>query len=128
MSAFMRGVLCVVSAERNFLLTRRSDIIVESKRYVRGLRRKPVRVLDPENEPDKVVKPRPEFAQVAAEESVKKQRRTNVTSGREHPEVRDPAVKKSIQSTVKHAEVTFANDQLDGLRFERAFPGDKRLA
>lgn len=123
MSAFMRGVTCLISAERNAFLTRRCDIkvSVESKRYVRGLRRKPTRVILPED-----VKPPPEFDQPAAAESLKKQKRANVTSAAETPE--DPAVKKPIQSFGKHVQVTAAKDQVDGLRFERAFPGDKRLA
>ncbi|KAA8594185.1 hypothetical protein FQN60_005019 [Etheostoma spectabile] len=57
MAAYIRSVICLFSIERNAFLTRGSRVIVESKRYVRGLRRTPVRVLLPENGTDKVLKP-----------------------------------------------------------------------
>ncbi|TDH14633.1 hypothetical protein EPR50_G00022260 [Perca flavescens] len=52
MAAYMRSVIRLVAIERNAFLTRGSSVIEESKRYVRGLRRTPVRVLT-----EKVLKP-----------------------------------------------------------------------
>lgn len=121
MAAYMRSVICLVSIERNAFLTRGSGVFVESKRYVRGLRRKPVRVLFPEEETDKVIKPAPA--------GLKREKEARVTATTRHLEERDSVKKRSdinVQSTVKYAAV--AKDQIDGLRFERAFPGDKRLA
>ncbi|XP_034723084.1 rRNA methyltransferase 3A, mitochondrial [Etheostoma cragini] len=113
MAAYMRSVICLVSFERNAFLSRGSRVIVESKRYVRGLRRTPVRVLLPENGTDKVLKP----AGLNAPALIR------------HPEERDFVnARDNVQSSTKHAHVTAAKDHIDGLRFERAFPGDKRLA
>lgn len=115
----MRSVMCLVSTERSAYLRRGSGVVVESKRYVRGLRRKPVRVLLPEAEP-----PQSQPAGLRRETEAK------VTAATRHLGESD-CVKKNrrdvnVQSTVKHAAVS--KDQVDGLRFERAFPGDKRLA
>ncbi|XP_042343100.1 rRNA methyltransferase 3A, mitochondrial [Plectropomus leopardus] len=119
MAAYMRSVICLVSIERNVFLSRRSGVIVESKRYVRGLRRTPVRVLFPDNETDKVLKPQPAGPNV-------KKKEEKVTASIKHPEERDAVkVKNDAQSVTKHA---VTKDQIDGVRFERAFPGDKRLA
>jgi len=128
MAALMRGVICLVSIERNAFLSKRMGFVEESKRYIRGLRRKPVQVLFPENETGKVAKPPPESHQ-AAKQHVKKQRDTEVTSALDHAEQSGPVkTRRDVQSTVKHPQVTFTKDQVDGLRFEKAVPGDKRLA
>lgn len=120
MAAYMRSVICLVSIERNAFLTRGSSIVVQSKRYVRGLRRKPVRVLFPENETDKVHKP-------SAGQKINRETEAQFTSTTRHLEESDFVnTRSNVQSTLKHAHVT--KDQIDGLRFERALPGDKRLA
>ncbi|XP_044059047.1 rRNA methyltransferase 3A, mitochondrial [Siniperca chuatsi] len=127
MAAYMRSVTCLVSIERNAFLTRGSGIVVESKRYVRGLRRKPVRVLFPENETDKVLKPPPQSQ--SGGQHVKRDKEAKVTATSRHLEENDfVKARSNVQSTIKHAHVTVTKDQIDGLRFERAFPGDKRLA
>lgn len=123
MAAYMRRVICLVSTERNAFLTRGSGVAVESKRYVRGLRRKPVRVLFPESETGKVLKPPPQSQ--PAELNVKREKKPKVTSATRHPEERDSV---SVQWAIKHAQVSVAKDHIDGFRFERALPGDKRLA
>uniref|UniRef100_A0A3B5BG59 Mitochondrial rRNA methyltransferase 3 n=1 Tax=Stegastes partitus TaxID=144197 RepID=A0A3B5BG59_9TELE len=127
MAAYMRGVMCLLSIERSALLTQRSGIIVETKRYVRGLRRKPVKVLFPENEKGKVLRPPPQSED--AEPSVQRRKEAKVTSTREHPGETDfVKTRSNVLSDVTHAHVGVTKDQVDGLRFERAFPGDKRLA
>ncbi|XP_070826745.1 rRNA methyltransferase 3A, mitochondrial [Chaetodon trifascialis] len=126
MAAYMRGVICLLSIERNAFLTRGNGI-VESKRYVRGLRRKPVRVLFPENETGNVRKPMPQSQ--PAGQNVKREREVKVTATTKHHEERDfGKARGNVQSAVKDAYVTVSKDLTDGLRFERAFPGDKRLA
>lgn len=113
----MRSVICLVSIERNAFLSRGCGVIVESKRYVRGLRRKPVRVLLPENET--VLKPTPQPHPAGL--NLKRVKATV-----KHPEETDFVnMRNNVQSTIKHA---VTKDQIDGLRFERAFPGDKRLS
>lgn len=99
--------------------------MVEPKRYVRGLRRKPVNVLFPEQQTGKVVKSPSEGDQTA----VKPQRKTNVTSAVEKTDTKNLVRKKDdAYSTVQHLRAADTKDQVDGLRFERAFQGDKRLA
>ncbi|XP_037534182.1 rRNA methyltransferase 3A, mitochondrial [Nematolebias whitei] len=127
MAAFMRGVKCLVSTERNVLLIKRSGIFIESKRYVRGLKRKPVNVLFPENEPGKVVKPPSE---TRVKKPAEKQNATRITSKTTEYFEKDDSVKTSSpdQSTVRRPQVSAAKSQLDGLHIESAFPGDKRLS
>ncbi|XP_070762530.1 rRNA methyltransferase 3A, mitochondrial [Enoplosus armatus] len=126
MAAYMKSVICLVSIERNAFLTRGSGVVVESKRYVRGLRRKPVRVLFPENETDKVVKPKQQPQPTS--QDAKRQKEAKVTATRHLEESDFAKARSNVQSATKHAHVTVTKDQIDGLRFERAFPGDKRLA
>uniref|UniRef100_A0A1A7XHH6 RNA methyltransferase like 1 n=1 Tax=Iconisemion striatum TaxID=60296 RepID=A0A1A7XHH6_9TELE len=119
MAAFMRGVICLLSTERNAFLTKTNTFIIESKRHVRGLRRKPVRVLFPENDSNRVVK-----SQQQPEEKA-----TRITSKTQNIERKDPVKMRIIeQQSGKRPQVAVAKDQVDGLRFERAFPGDKRLS
>lgn len=114
----------LVSIERNALLTRGSGVIVGSKRYVRGLRRKPVRVLFPET--GEVLKTTPKSE--PAERNVKRERKVEkVTStAKQLEENVFVKARSNEQSATKHTAVI--KDHIDGLRFERAFPGDKRLA
>ncbi|XP_033953116.1 rRNA methyltransferase 3A, mitochondrial [Pseudochaenichthys georgianus] len=124
MAAYMRSMICLVSIERNvFLHSRGSGVIVETKRYVRGLRRNPVRVLFPENEADKVIKPRPQ----PAGRDVHREKGQKVKAAIKHPEEDFVKARSNVQATTTHAHVTGTKDHIDGLRFERAFPGDKRL-
>ena len=130
MAAYMRGVICLLSTERNAFMSRGSGVIVESKRYVRGLRRKPVRVLFPEDETvDVDVKESTRQSQPAGL-NVKREREVKVTAAPSRHQEESDFVKarSNVQSAVKDAHVTGTKDQVDGLRIERAFPGDKRLA
>ena len=120
----MRSVICLLSIERHAFLTRGSGVIVESKRYVRGLRRKPVRVLFPENQTDTVLKPTPQPQPAGL--NLKREKEAKVKATVKHPEETDFVdVRSNVQSSIKHA---VSKEQIGGLRFERAFPGDKRLA
>lgn len=126
MAAYMRSVICLVAIERHPYATRGKGFIVESKRYVRGMRRKPVRVLFPENETDKVLKASP-HAQPAVQ-NVKSERGVNFAAKtRRDAESVFAKERSNMHSSVKDPHVTVTKDQIDGLRFERAFPGDKRL-
>ncbi|XP_040901494.1 rRNA methyltransferase 3A, mitochondrial [Toxotes jaculatrix] len=128
MAAYVRSVVCLVSRERPAFLTGGSGVIVASKRYVRGLRRKPVKVLFPDVETDTAVKTRPQSR--TPEQHVKRGRKeeAKVPSAAEHlAESGSVKARSNEQPAMKHAHLSFAKDQVDGLRFERAFPGDKRL-
>ncbi|KAM4742512.1 rRNA methyltransferase 3A, mitochondrial [Anableps anableps] len=125
MAALIRGVIRLFPTERSVFLSTRSDIIVESKRFVRGLRRKPVRVLFPEKDTGKVVKP-PQQQHPQADHHAAEQKMGKNSSARGHPSRSDPVNMRS--ETAKHPHVPDAKDPVDRLRYERAFPGDKRLS
>lgn len=119
----MKNVTSLVfTIERNAFLTYRSGITAESKRYVRGLRRTPVRVLSPEKETGTIIKP----PKVQREEPViQKETRGRVSAATTE---RDAVKQMSdAPAATKHAFIRTKNE-VDGLRYERASPGDKRLA
>ncbi|XP_044209028.1 rRNA methyltransferase 3A, mitochondrial [Thunnus albacares] len=124
-ATYTRSVINFLSLERNALLSRGNGFLVESKRYVRGLRRRPVRVLLPENETGEVLK-----QSEPAVQNMKRQKEAKVTvTSAQHPGESDLVrARTGVQSPMKYAHVAASKDQIDGLRFERAFPGDKRLA
>ncbi|XP_062275656.1 rRNA methyltransferase 3A, mitochondrial [Scomber scombrus] len=119
-ASYAKNVICALSLNRNALLTRSNSFIVESKRYVRGLRRTPFKVLLPENETGEVLK-----QSEPAVQSMKRQKELKVTSSTgEHPGESDLF---RASGSLKSAHVAATKDHIDGLRFERALPGDKRL-
>lgn len=97
--------------------------MVETKRYVRGLRRNPVKVLYPNSETattkqqrsDKMDRMSPSMS-VGHKKSVKE---THVRS-----DFKAEAHKGILTKPSEHT----TSDLLGGLHFERAIPGDKRLA
>ncbi|XP_034460431.1 rRNA methyltransferase 3A, mitochondrial [Hippoglossus hippoglossus] len=133
MAAYMRNVMLLVSREQTAFLSRGCGAAVTSKRYVRGLRRKPVRVLypDAEEDPGPKTKPQPRFEdqherrvkkEVEKKKEVKK-KEVKVTAAAEHHEDRG-----SVRNRRNEPPVSVSKDQVDDVRFERAAPGDKRLA
>lgn len=122
MAACMRSVRRVIDFERQFFAARGTGIAVESRRYVRGLRRKPVRVIVPETEPDKVPKE-------ASQSQPRGQNIPSRTDGKPAAHERRAAEKDvaTAKNNGKPVHVTVTKDQIDGLRYERALPGDKRL-
>ncbi|AWO98803.1 putative rRNA methyltransferase 3 mitochondrial [Scophthalmus maximus] len=123
MAANVRSVLCLVSREqRSFLTSDSGRVVVAAKRYVRGLRRRPVAVLFPDDEAAPVAKScRP------AEQHVQRERKEPAAA--ERLEGRGPVEAKGREhAPAKYAFSNVTKDQVDGLRFERALPGDKRLA
>lgn len=125
MAALLRGVRLLFPIEESVFLSSRSDIIVDPKRFVRGLRRKPVKVLSFEDQAAKAPKQplpsRPDA--LAAKQEVKG---NSPAAPTRHPDRTDPANTRS--ETAKHPHFTITVDQVEGLRYERAFPGDKRLS
>lgn len=116
----MRNVFCLLSCERKAFLLGASCCrpIVESKRYVRGLRRKPVKVLFPEDDTSKVFKQQP----------APKQQHEKCETPKKRIEENAFAKDRSELTAPKYADKTLTKDEIAGLRIERAFPGDKRLA
>lgn len=116
MAAYARSVISLLSREQRAFLTRETGVVVASKRYVRGLRRKPVRVLQADNQP---------VESKGAQQHVKEKEEARVRSSEDRGSVK---ARTPVQPPVKHAPRSVGKDQVDGLRFERAVPGDKRLA
>ncbi|XP_068441478.1 rRNA methyltransferase 3A, mitochondrial [Clinocottus analis] len=117
MAAYMRSVICLVSTERSAFLSRGSGVVAEARRYVRALKRKPVRVLMPDTETERVIKP-------TAGRDVHGQKGRQVPAPMKHREEDFVKARRDKHSAVK---VSVTKDHIDGLRFERALPGDKRL-
>lgn len=127
MAAYMRSMICLVSKDRNAFFKNGGVISVESVRYIRGLRRKPVKVLFPENETDKGPYPTPQTQPAGL--NIKRERDAKVTATTRHHEASDfVKVRTNVHSATVDDHVIVKKDHIDGLRFERAFPGDKRLA
>lgn len=122
MAAYMRSVRRIFEVERQFFAARGTDIVVESRRYVRGLMRKPVRVIVPKSEPDKVLKNTPKSQ--PGGQNIKSKTDVKAAAHR-RPAGEDDAVAAQDSVIAVHAAVT--KDQIDGLRYDRALPGDKRL-
>lgn len=122
MAAYMRSVRRIIDFKGQFSAARRTDIAVESRRYVRGLRRKPVRVIVPEGEPGKVSKETPQ-SQPGGQNIRSK---TDVKAAAQTRRVAENDV-ITARNTVKAVHVTVTKEQIDDLRYERALPGDKRL-
>ncbi|CAB1347940.1 unnamed protein product [Coregonus sp. 'balchen'] len=135
MAAFVRGMFWhLLTAERSNILKKCNDCIVNLKRYVRVLKRRPVKVLYPDSETTSTTKQR-------SDQIVNKQSQRVASKVREYTvnaNLKNEKTDKSVfsmlcrsrngnaSSTSEHT--TNLKDQLGGLKFERAFPGDKRLA
>uniref|UniRef100_A0A3Q2Z443 Mitochondrial rRNA methyltransferase 3a n=2 Tax=Hippocampus comes TaxID=109280 RepID=A0A3Q2Z443_HIPCM len=112
---------CLFSLERAVFSPRGNIFSVETKRYVRGLRRRPVRVIFPENEPN-----RGDVKLPISEE--KKVVRVPLRAEQNLGDRGGVKRRNGEISPPKKAHVGGKSDQLDGIRFERASPGDKSLA
>uniref|UniRef100_A0A8C6THN5 Mitochondrial rRNA methyltransferase 3a n=1 Tax=Neogobius melanostomus TaxID=47308 RepID=A0A8C6THN5_9GOBI len=121
MAAYMRGMLCLLSCERKAFLLGASSCrpVVESKRYVRGLRRKPVKVLFPEDDTSNVIK---------QQSAPKQQREKSEKPTKGTKENAFARQLKSVHTAPNEIHAVPKRDEIDGLRFERANPEDKRLA
>ncbi|KAJ8347713.1 hypothetical protein SKAU_G00263020 [Synaphobranchus kaupii] len=140
MAAFMRSMGCrLFSSEitlNTIFMTVKQNPCIDLKRYVRALRRRPVKVLYPENEAEKrtetnvrVVDQRSERHQTfvtkkpGAESSTKNKQKAEINEISNSDFWRDH--KQGVKATTGKTSV---DDELAGLRYEKAFPGDKRLA
>ncbi|XP_038817172.1 rRNA methyltransferase 3A, mitochondrial-like isoform X1 [Salvelinus namaycush] len=131
MAAFVRGMFWhLLVAERSNILKKSNDCIVDSKRYVRALKRRPVKVLYPDSETtskqrsDQIVNKQSQkvASKVRESNAILKNETTNKRVGSMSWSDRNG----NASSTSEHT--TNLKDQLGGLKFERALPGDKRLA
>jgi len=114
----MRSVVLLLSTERAALLRKPCGYTVESQRYVRALRRTPVKVLYPDDpKPKPKLDPAPK-APVRTSELKKR----SPAPGRIPSHVSPGSEESEVRSESK------SRDKLQGLRFEKADAGDKRLA
>nr|XP_043888842.1 rRNA methyltransferase 3A, mitochondrial [Solea senegalensis] len=119
MAAHMRSVLCLLSRGHGGFVSRSCrTVTVTPSRFVRGLRRKPVNVLFPDEELDTKKNKKPPPPPSSSSSSSGGGHQFKVHS--EHVSVKD--------MTDKPAHVSVSQDPLDGLHFETSSPGDKRLA
>ncbi|KAM9811639.1 rRNA methyltransferase 3A, mitochondrial [Syngnathus typhle] len=116
MATYIGRMRCLFSLERAVFLSRGNIFSVETKRYVRGLRRKPVRVIFPENEKHK--------GDVKQAISAGKKEAKVPLRAEQHPGDRGDL--KTRNSQISSA--TVKSNETDEVPFERALPGDKRLA
>ncbi|XP_023646741.2 rRNA methyltransferase 3A, mitochondrial [Paramormyrops kingsleyae] len=137
MAAFIRSVgrqlICI---EPRTVLLAKENTVVDIKRYVRALRRRPVGVLYPEDEAGKAPKPTPAKAVVehhrtpGGQKDKAKWSKTNlktaVQKNLDPNFISKNSDRHNNKATVKVSDTS--SDLLDGLRYEKAFAGDKRLA
>ncbi|XP_041097301.1 rRNA methyltransferase 3, mitochondrial-like [Polyodon spathula] len=148
MAAFMRSVSRGLTAAESFrFLTIRENQRIDPKRYVRALRRTPVRVIYPENEAAETktretaakIKEKCKADQFDHEPLPKNWRRDDSSKNKPKPQPggtnekrpRQAFNSESLKNSVREnppPEDTRHSDELDGLRYEKAYPGDKRLA
>ncbi|XP_060799671.1 rRNA methyltransferase 3A, mitochondrial isoform X2 [Neoarius graeffei] len=125
MSSVIRGLAPITEQKSSslllLLLKSNNSVVVSSRRFVRGLRRRPVAVLYPGEERETLIK--------AAHQN--KQRRQDPgtqqhqTDGRR---VKENSSEPRGRSSGVQADRCSVRAQLGGLRFDKALPGDKRLA
>ncbi|XP_021443671.2 rRNA methyltransferase 3A, mitochondrial [Oncorhynchus mykiss] len=136
MAAFVRGMFWhILVAERSNILKKSNDCIVDSKRYVRALKRRPVKVLYPDSETtsptskqrsDQIVNKQSQKVASKMRESTVNAILKNETTNKRVSSMSWSARNGNASTTSEHT--TNLKDQLGGLKFERALPGDKRLA
>ncbi|KAK2881232.1 hypothetical protein Q8A67_018500 [Cirrhinus molitorella] len=114
----------VIFGEHSLFLRGHSNhqILVNTRRYVRALRRRPVAVLYPDGEREKLIK-----SNGAADKTNEKQF-TQKGKNREKVSERAGNKKWSGQVSEYAEESPHMKDKLGGLRFEKAPAGDNRLA
>ncbi|XP_036381026.1 rRNA methyltransferase 3B, mitochondrial [Megalops cyprinoides] len=130
-------------SELSTILTVKENPGANLKRYVRALRRRPVKVLYPDDETEKQQKSKQNISKVVeqrpAHQTFAAQKKTVSESGiknKQKVEDTGDAISKfwsnSKQGTKASADYKMPSsafyDDLAGLRYEKAFPGDKRLA
>ncbi|XP_043115109.1 rRNA methyltransferase 3A, mitochondrial [Puntigrus tetrazona] len=114
----------VVFGERSLLLRGHNNhrISVSARRYVRGLRRRPVAVLYPDGERERLIR--------SNEAADKMNRKLFAQKDRHGEKVSERAGSRQWSGHVSEdtEESSLMRDKLAGLRFEKAPPGDDRLA
>ncbi|RXM94452.1 rRNA methyltransferase 3, mitochondrial [Acipenser ruthenus] len=152
MAAFMRGVSRGQTAVETFtFLTIRANQTIDAKRYVRALRRTPVKVIYPESEAAETKtrkttakvkdqskadqfdnKTLPKYWRPGGDDNSKTKPKpqpseTNEKRPRPTQPFNSEPLKNSVRANTPPKD-TRDRDELEGLRYDKAYPGDKRLA
>lgn len=132
MAVHMSPAFRLLLTTKNVFLRRNCVVYsVEQIRSVRALRRKPIRVLFPEKEAETT---RNQSKSVVERKSKERRAEPKVLSSSAEKETRSwreetSAPKERTQeNSVKYALSSGSNHGPEGLCFEKASPGDKRLA
>lgn len=106
------------------LLKSNNSVVVSSRRFVRGLRRSPVAVLYPGEERETLIK--------AAHQNKQRRQDPGTQQGQQHQtdgrRIKENSSEPRGRSSGVQADRCSVRAQLGGLRFDKALPGDKRLA
>ncbi|XP_061828128.1 rRNA methyltransferase 3A, mitochondrial [Nerophis lumbriciformis] len=179
MAMYMKYTSCLFSVERGMFLSRASTFSVECKRYVRGLRRRPVKVMFPTDthvtaagakgkkdvrvsdgggdlmkERSNIMTQERSNIMTKERSNIMTKERSNImTKGRSNIMAKERSnimakersnimakgrsnimtkersnIMTKERSNISETSSHVADDNIDGLPFERASPGDKRLA
>lgn len=124
MAAYIRSMTCLLATEHHLFSSRGGNVLVETKRYVRGLRRRPVNVFFPENDAEKAAKT---AAQSAVQTIAGKRDRKPAGAEKQRAGGDFSKARSNFHPVKNDPHVTVTKEDIDGLHFERAHPGDKRL-
>ncbi|KAK3531596.1 hypothetical protein QTP70_024976 [Hemibagrus guttatus] len=119
--------LMIINERRSLLLGGCKSVLVNSRRFIRGLRRRPLAVLYPGDERETLIKPHEKSKQHDPKTQKKHSNKTDGWRLKDKPT--EPGMGKSSGNLPRVAiESCRVREQLGGLRFDKALPGDKRLA
>lgn len=117
----------VIFAEHSLLFRGHNQILVNSRRYVRALRRRPVAVLYPNGERETFIKSKETADKM--NQKMSKLKGKNLSDRKERVSERAGNKKWSGHHVSECAEESpHIMDRLGGLRYEKAPAGDNRLA
>ncbi|XP_062408967.1 rRNA methyltransferase 3A, mitochondrial [Sardina pilchardus] len=131
MAACMRiGHAVIRFGQSSFLETGYSSPVVNAKRYVRGLRRNPVKVIYPDGKEETLAKSNQTPGHPRAALNAKKTKKDAIENGSKLGlHARTTALSKATEPKISdESRPSNKVELIDGLRFEKALPDDKRLS
>lgn len=128
----VRRELVIITEQRSLLLRSLNSVVVNSRRFIRGLRRRPVAVLYPGDERETLIKQTYQSKELERDPETRK-KQPNKTDGRRskgNSTETEQTVVGRCNGNLPRVSVGSCSvrEQLGGLRFDRALPGDERLA
>lgn len=124
------GYVVFRCGQSSYFINPNNSSVVNAKRYVRGLRRKPVSVLYPDGKEEILTKTKQTPGHRKEGSNVKKSNKDGIDNSiKSSFHTRTTNLSKNVQ--VKLSEESRPStkvEHLGGLRFEKALPDDKRLS